>query len=159
MNTEFKQNWTFSEKYMPQIKLILAKHAGKFLQIEVATMDEDMTQGFDLNIIANNKSKIAVRIRRADITFRDITIRALNGGHKTEIHKLRDGYGDWYLYAWESTDGRITEYALIDIHKARLLFTADRNVIPNKDGKTGFYKYSIEEIIKCGALIAYETKS
>lgn len=155
---DFKQNWNFSEKYMPQIKLILAKHAGKFLQIEVATMEEDMTQAFDLNIITHNKSKIAVRIRRADIKFRDITIRALNGGHKTEIHKLRDGYGDWYLYAWESEGNRITEYALIDIHKARHLFTQDRNVIPNTDNKTGFYSYSIEELAKCGALIAYETK-
>ena len=79
-------------------------------------------------------------------------------GHKTEIHKLRDGYGDWYLYAWESEGNRITEYALIDIHKARHLFTQDRNVIPNTDNKTGFYSYSIEELAKCGALIAYETK-
>lgn len=94
MTDEFNRNWKFSEKYMPQIKHILAKHAGKFLQIEVATMEEDMAQAFDLNIITHKKNKIAVRIRRASIKFRDITIRSLNGGHKTEIHKIREGYGD-----------------------------------------------------------------
>jgi hypothetical protein len=158
-DTLFKQNWTFSEKYMPQVKQILSKHAGKFLQIEVATMEEDMTLAFDLNIIAHTKNKISVRIRRAEVKFRDITIRSLNGVYDTEIHKLRKGYGDWYLYAWEGSDGRITEYALIDIHKARQLFMEDRNTIPNTDGKTGFYCYSLAELAVCGALVAYETRN
>lgn len=159
MTELFDNNWKFSEKYMPQIKMILAKHAGKFLQIEKATMQEDMTQAFDLNITNHPKSKIAVRIRRAEIKFRDITIRSINGTHDTEIHKLRNGYGDWYLYVWEGGDNRIVEYALIDIHKARQLFMEDRKTIPNTDGKTGFYYYTLTELALCGALIAYETRN
>lgn len=156
-SNDFKTNWDFSERYMPQVKQILSKYAPRFLRIQVAKPEEDMTQAFDLEILANENSKIAVRIRRADILYRDITIRAKNRNAKTEIHKLREGYGDYYLYAWQ-TGEKIAEYALIDIHKARPLFMQERQIKMNTDGFTGFYIYSIEDFAKVGALIAYETR-
>ena len=157
--TDFKTNWAFSEKYMPQIKQILAKHAGKFLLIQVANMEEDLTQAFDLDVIAGKKTHVSVRIRRASIKFRDITIRAYNKGHKTEIHKLREGFGDWYLYAWVGDNQKIVEYALIDIHAARDLFMKEKPVIPNTDNATGFVNYSFDELAQVGALIAYEKRT
>ena len=151
--SDFKNNWDFSEKYMPTIKRILSKYALRFVSIEVADEQEDMTQAFDLKVTTKN-GRVAVRIRRASIQYRDFTVRAYNKGYKTEIHKLREGYGDWYLYAWES-EGKISEYALIDINKARPLFEKDKDLIPNKDG-TKFYAYAFDELVKCGALVAYE---
>jgi hypothetical protein len=152
----FRQNWDFSEKYMPTIKRILSKHALRFISVEIADEQEDMTQAFDLKI-STQRGRVAVRIRRASSKYRDLTIRAYNKGYKTEIHKLRDGFGDWYLYAWEGEGNKIAEYALIDINKARHLFNDDRELRLNKDGgATGFYAYSFEELITCGALIAYE---
>lgn len=152
---DFKANWDFSEKYMPTIKRILSKHALRFISVDIADEQEDMTQAFDLKI-TTQRGRVAVRIRRASSQYRDLTIRAYNKGYKTEIHKLREGFGDWYLYAWEG-DNKISEYALIDINKARHIFENDRDLIPNKDGgATGFFAYSFDELIKCGALTAYE---
>lgn len=151
----FQNNWQFSEKHMPAVRRILAKHAMRFLKIETATMDEDMKQAFDLKI-TTERGNVAVRIRRGDCNYRDLTIRAYNKGLRTELHKLRDGFGDWYLYAWENANGVITEYALIDVNKARPLFSDNRQIKMNTDGVTGFTIYTFDELIKVGALVAYE---
>ena len=154
----FTKNWKFSEKHMDQIKAILRQLAMHIVKIEVATPDEDMQTATDLKIKIT-AGDVAVRVRRPNCAFRDITIRSINKGNRTEIHKLRDGYGDWYLYAWTDESG-ICEWVLYDIHKMRESGILDqkRSTIPNGDG-TGFYSYSINELSHIGAVIEHHNNT
>lgn len=156
MNTNsFKYNWDWQLQHIEQIKQILKKQAMHIVKIEIASPENDMQHATDLEIQIKGGS-VAVRIRR-DIPYRDITIRAKNGNSNTEIHKLREGYADWYLYAW-TIENKIVEWALLDINIMRLnkLFDETRPIIMNKDGYTGFVTYSLPELNKIGAIVAVD---
>ena len=159
-NQSFKTNWGFQEKYIPRIREILKKHSIHFIDVNIAPKKEDMEEATDM-IITANRGHVAVRIRRGRYTFRDITIRSKNGTYKTEIDKIMNGYADFYLYAWENKDRTdISEYALIDINKARIEVITHgyifKDEIPNNDGKTAFIAFDIEEFRKCGALLEHQ---
>ena len=149
----FQTNWDWQLKQMEDIKDILKSQAIYIIDIEVSTPEEDMKQSTDLKITITT-GDIAVRIRR-DIPWRELTIRAFSGGNKTEIHKLRAGYGDWYLYLW-TVKNKISEWILVDINKMREagLLSEQRPIIMNKDGYTGFVKYTIPELEYHGCLVA-----
>jgi len=152
---QFNDNWSFSEKYMPQVRDILRANAIHLVSIEVASKQDDLHHSTDLNIKVTGGC-VAVRIRRSNKTFRDLTIRAYKGGYKTEIDKLREGFADWYLYAWEGQNNNFDDWILVDINILRRAGMLDqsRRVTMNTDGNSGFVAYSIQELIECGALIA-----
>lgn len=151
----FNKNWDFSEKYICEVQKILQQNAMYIVNVEVATPEDDMKHATDLKIKIT-AGDVSVRIRRSKYTFRDITIRAYKDGYKTEIHKLRDGYGDWYLYAWENTDQNgIAEWVLVDLNKARPLFLKEKEVKMNKDGHSGFVNYSINELEEYNAVVVH----
>ena len=154
MNNIFDANWRFSESYMSEIKEILKSNAMHIVKIEVASEQDDKKHSTDLKIRVSS-GDVAVRIRRSYQQFRDLTIRAKNGNSKTEIHKLRDGYADWYLYLWTDSGG-ICDWILVDIQKMRDsgMLSEARPVKINNDGYTGFYAYSILELQRVGALVA-----
>jgi len=152
----FKVDFAYQEQYLPQVIAILKANATALIAIEVADPDSDMQRATDLNITISSGS-VAVRIRRASQShYRDLTIRAYKNGNKTELHKLREGYAKWYLYAWEDTQGQLAEWMLVDIDKMREaeLFSENRPIKMNKDGYTGFIAYSIGELSKANAIIA-----
>jgi len=151
----FKDNWNYAERKMEQVKVILKSNAMHIVSIEVATPEEDMKQSTDLKIKVT-AGDIAVRVRRPYRDFRDLTIRAYNKGSKTEVHKIREGFGDWYLYAWESEGGKLAEWILVDIDKMREsgLIYQDKEIRMNKDGYTGFVNFSLQELDSINAIIA-----
>lgn len=150
---EFDINWNWQLAHMDDIKAILKSQAMHIVDIQIASPDEDLKQSTDLKIKITT-GDVAVRIRR-DIPWRDLTIRAKNGNSKTELHKLRDGYCDWYLYLW-TEDDKIVEWVFIDINKMREadMFSDQRSVKMNKDGYTGFIKYTIQELENNNCIIA-----
>ena len=149
----FKTNWDWQLKHIEQVKEILRSQSMYIVNIEIATPEEDMKQSTDLKVKIT-AGDVAVRIRR-DIPWRELTIRAKNGNGKTEIHKLREGFGDWYLYAWTIKDV-ITDWILADINimRSKHCFDENRPVIINKDGYTGFVTYSINELESYNAIVA-----
>jgi len=149
----FKQNWDWQLQHIEQIKSIIKSQAMHIIKVEVSSPEDDMKHATDLDVQILG-GRVAVRIRR-DIRYRDLTIRAVNNGKKTEIHKLREGYGDWYLYAW-TTENRVSDWILVDISVMRLnnCFTETRPIIMNKDGCTGFVTYSIGELQRFNAVVA-----
>lgn len=153
MTETFEQNWNWQLEHIEQIKNIIKSQAAHIIKVEISSPEDDMKHATDLDVKIVG-GRIAVRIRR-DIPWRDLTIRAINGIHKTEIHKLQEGYGDWYLYAWTKRN-KIIDWILIDINIMRLndCFIDTRPIIMNKDGYTGFVKYSIRELQNIGAIIA-----
>lgn len=152
-STEFNKNWDWQLQYIEQVKEIIRSQATHIVNIEIASAENDMEHATDLEVRVTG-GNIAVRIRR-DIPWRDLTIRAKNGNARTEIHKLRDGYADWYLYAW-TTENNISDWLLIDLNAMRSkgCFDESRPVIMNKDGYTGFVKYSLPELKSYNAIVA-----
>jgi hypothetical protein len=155
------RDWGYAESKMDQVKKILRQNISDIVRIEVATPDEDMKESTDLKITVSTED-IAVRVRRwcSKCSYRDLTIRSFRrGGTKTELAKLREGYGDLYLYAWEDQKGALADWILVDINKMRKtgLLYEDKSTTFNIDGTTGFVAYSITELDKIGALIAKST--
>ena len=151
----FKANWDYSESKIDQVREILRKNSMHIVSVSVATPNQDMKQSTDL-VISIESGSIAVRIRRPGQRFRDLTIRSYANGSKTEIDKLRKGFGDWYLYAWENKYGELAEWMLVDINKMRKsgLLDKERKTTMNPDRRTGFIAYAIKELDGVGAIKA-----
>lgn len=155
----FQNNWNFQEQYINDVCDIIKSNAMHIIDVSVSTPEDDMQRATDLKITIS-AGDVAVRIRRSQYNFRDITIRAYKNGYKTEIHKLREGCGDFYLYAWENKQQcGFDEYVLFDINKARSVFMEDREIKMNKDGNSGFVAYSIFDIFAQGAIIEHKKLS
>ena len=115
-------SFAFEKQMQGKVVEILRRHAADVVQFNIATNEQDTKQATDF-VVETTIGRIAVRVRRYSSTgekYRDLTIRirATYGG-KTEIDKLRDGWGDLYLYCWQDAAGNLTEYMLVDIHKMR----------------------------------------
>lgn len=150
----FQDNWNWQINYLDDVRNILKNQAMNIVDVEIATPEEDLKQCTDMKVKIT-AGDVAVRIRRENCKYRDITIRAVNKGNRTEIHKLREGYGDWYLYAW--TDGQnIVDWILLDINKFRKsgLLNDGRKITMNPDGVTGFTAYSINELTQHNVVAA-----
>lgn len=136
----------YKQETIQEIKRILLKHSDIFIDINFSTEIEDTKFATDFVVRILNKD-ISVRIRKSDCEFRDFTIRAMTKyGGKTEIHKIKEGYGDIYLYSWQNENREIREYIIVDINKLRNSgLLNDRKTIPNIDG-TGFISIEIDEL-------------
>ena len=158
MNKNYSANRQFADEYTDQLKTILGDHLSDIVKIEVAPDTLDQEEATDM-VIQLKSGMVACRVRRDNIKFRDWTIRTRSFyGKKTEIDKLREGYGDWYLYGW-AKDGKISRWMLIDLLKVRIsgLLDKSRIEIPNTDGgRTKFIAISVPELIEADCLIAQQ---
>jgi len=142
---------------------IIIPHLDMFVNIRNATIKEDTTRATDL-VVELNGSSIAVRIRKPDCKKRDFTIRCttMNNNqvaHKnSEISKVRNGFGDWYIYAWLSkldfgdiASTALGDYIIVNLNDFRdsPLCNYNKWAIPNKDpDDTSFYAYTLKELHK-----------
>ena len=118
-------NIYYTPEVNQQIKNILWKHANLYIDFRIATIEEDTQHATDMKIEMRGKS-IALRMREPGCKYRDFTLRSrVASGNKTEIHKLRDGEGDIYLYGWLNHDRIIEEYIIVDIHELRATHIID----------------------------------
>lgn len=143
----------FADAFEPQIKEILRQNAMYIIDICASDENADRKQATDL-IVKTIGGSVAVRVRR-NTAFRDLTIRSYRDGRKTELHKLREGFADWYLYAW-SSGNTIVEYILVNVNRMRQegLLDSPRKETPNKDGHTRFVDFPIAELREAGCIIA-----
>lgn len=114
-------------------------------------------------VLASTVGHIAFRVRRPDCKYRDLTLRSRRAsGVETEIHKIRKGFGRWYLYAWTiDLSNKFSEWILVDLDKFRGCGLADSNrrEWPNQDGgRTFFFAYKISELLAGGCLVSGSTK-
>lgn len=160
---DFDGNREIELLYRPEVKRIIRQNLSSFLVVlEVAPIEIDMKEVGDF-VVNSNHGHIASRIRRPDVTWRDLTIRtrSRNGGI-TELEKIRQGLGKWYFYGWADGkmpygNGKLKDWMFIDLDIFRtsgLAFCDDRSEIPNKDEKTAFYAYSDNELIYSDCLVA-----
>lgn len=153
-----KDNDVFKNKYQDiifdNLNLIL-KSLNK--ELKQSNHQQDTEEATDY-ILSVNKICVAVRNRKHKFkVFKDITIRCeSNENNKTELHKIKEGYGDVYLYCWQTKDGNdIDSYVLVDLNKLRFsnILSVDRETHPNTNDNTKFINISIDELHKNNCLI------
>lgn len=140
-----------NDRYLLQVRKILVSKAYIFTRFREATLKEDQEQGFDA-VLSFPDVKIPIRIRKNSyLRFMDFTVRSRSKfGMKTEIHKLKEGFGDFYFYAWsDESEKNISTYMILDLNVFRqtLIDKPTKIDVPNGDG-TCFNVYSREELLK-----------
>lgn len=139
----------WADNYLPAIRAVVCGLAQKILTIEFASEQEDQEHAFDY-LVTLSEGKIACRIRRPECDYRDFTIRAWRAsGSKTELSKIKEGFGQWYLYAWAKDEKTFISWVFIDLDKLRTsgLLEKDYPIIPNPDKETGFISLKILDLL------------
>lgn len=142
----YQTNRGFADSYTDAVKDILKQNAMHIVTIAVAQDNLDKQQATDMTITISGGC-VAVRVRRDNTRYRDLTIRSRTKfGGKTELAKIREGFADWYLYCW-TKDGNISEWIIVDLDCLREsgLLDLSRKEIPNGDG-TYFVNVTIAEL-------------
>lgn len=144
----------FANQHMDAIKGILYDNAMHFISVKVAPDILDMKTATDL-IIGIESGDVAVRIRRNNCRYRDLTIRAhRDSGVETEIDKIRNGFARWYLYGWSLNGRELEEWILVDLDVLRNAgLLENRSIIMNNDG-TGFIAISQYELNLNNCIVA-----
>lgn len=152
----FVENWKWQEKYFDDVKRIVKENLHRITVLRIGMPEQDMKEATDL-VVHVNGGTIALRIRDAiKYKYRDLTIRSyVPTGYATEIDKLRQGYGDWYLYAWADSFN-IIEYMLVDLAQVRQsgLLDMKHHIKTNRDG-TKFIAISADDLRTAGALVRH----
>lgn len=157
MRSDVANDWGWADKHLDAIVAVLKQNAMHLLSVHIAPEKSDLKEATDL-VITVDGGDVAVRIRRPRYNdrYKDLTIRAWRRGNiKTEIDKIRDGFARWYLYAWSDGNNGLMDWMLIDIDALRESGLLDRKqIIKNKDGRTGFIAVSEGELRLNNCLIA-----
>lgn len=141
----FQTDWDFQTGYYKTIENIIKSNAQHFISVNIAEPEQDMKQATDFIVVIDG-GEIAVRIRRDNCRFRDLTIRSKKGESKTEIDKIRDGWARYYLYCWTDFNKDISEWIFVDLDIVRnTSLLENHSDIPNGDG-TYFIAISIDEL-------------
>jgi len=121
----------WSDRYLDEIKAILGVHL-----IGEPPVEEDQERNTDLTVLRMNPVRIGVRIRRKEYLERyagEFTIRADRpNGHKTELAKIIEGWGDYFFYGFGGDEG-LLRWALCDLNVFRTWF--NRQLIRMDKGK------------------------
>lgn len=160
MRYDVIQDWQWSDGFLPEVRRILLANALNLFNIEVATEGQDLKQATDMILRVHGEKTIAVRLRRPHYNFRDLTIRAWRDGDvETELHKIRAGFGDFYLYGW-TQDRKIAEWMLVDLDHVRNWGLLEKRPIKyNHDGRTGFIYIPISDLRTFECLISEYVKA
>lgn len=153
MSWQTDKQW--ADKYHSAIKVVVNKIADKIITFNIAPEQEDQTEATDY-IITVEKGTIACRIRKPDCNYRDLTIRSWRkSGTKTELEKIKEGFGRWYIYAWAKNESALAEWWLLDLDALRKspLLKNSRVEKQNKDGKTAFISISSSELYYWNVII------
>lgn len=135
-----------SDRYLKHFQELVKKHASIFIETDIADEYKDTNESTDM-IMFISKPDIALRVRSPKYSYRDITIRSRSKyGGKTEIDKLREGYGDWYFYGWGDGRGKILEYVIADIDKIRRSGLLENKIETLNNDGTAFITIDIADL-------------
>lgn len=151
----YQRDREMADSYTDQVLSILKLLVRHLVVLTVAPAEEDNKHATDFTVKLVGGA-VAVRLRRPDCRFRDLTIRAQRDtGVKTELAKIKAGYASRYFYGWTDANRTIVEWILVDLDQVRAagLLEKKRGLIPNGDG-THFISISIKELSESGCLIA-----
>jgi hypothetical protein len=144
----YQSDRAWSDRFIPAIKRIVGPHL-----LEPSSLKVDTQQAADLVVLTARNLTIAARVRRAHYAERfpfEFTLRAhRTSGARTELQKIIDRWGDWFLYGYATndTDPEIGRWMIVDLHSfrssyARRIITAG-GMRKNTDGKTSFAWFDV----------------
>lgn len=143
----YSDDRAWSDQFIPAIQEIVGRYLTKVAPIEV-----DTKQAGDLIMMQTPQGTIACRMRRPQYLSRypwQITIRSRSiHDRKTEIHKICEGFGDWFFYGFADADNKICRWVLLDLNVFRLYMRFSLSEINfgeqiNVDGTTGFAHFDL----------------
>lgn len=166
MSWQADKKW--ADDFVPAMQVVLAENAGRFVTWELvdASAEDDLKKCTDYLFRADT-ARIAARVRKPEyLHFRDVTIRSCRDtGTVTELAKLREGLGKFYLYAQTSRESyerkKLAKWVLYDLDIARAAGVLEKDwpEKPNrdKDGRpdgTWFIMIPIDALSSAGAIVA-----
>lgn len=147
----WERDKAWADGYLPQIEVAVREVAGQIIEIREGTEDEDQKEATDY-VVHVASGTIACRVRR-NCRYRDLTLRASRpSGVRTELAKIKDGWGRWYLYMWADEDS-IEDWIFVDMDGLRDsgLLNGERRQ-RNPDGVT-FLPLPVPELDAAGCLV------
>lgn len=164
MNHQMAIRKRWSDQYLPDIKSIL----GRALKVDSnfvveATPEEDMRHNTDMIVLADCGARISCRVRQCKQWSiknykNEFTMRCSTpAGGRTEIEKVLNGWGDYFLYGFAAESGpQLFAYFVGDLAIFRMWHSAYLGSCgmppglperPNVDGSR-FRTYRIDELPK-----------
>ena len=158
IQSDWEQDSEFAESYLPEIKRILRENAMLFISVVKADEERDLEKATDLLVKVEN-GDVAVRVRRpTKKQKRDFTLRSWRkSGVKTELQKIREGFGRFYLYIWLDQELEVADWILVDLNALRASGCLKNSLeeILNKDGKTAFVILSLKKLKNSNCLLSW----
>ena len=160
------KGWDFAVNHMPAVRSALCTcPAGMFMDFQTATPKQDMEQATDL-VMDISGGTLAVRVRSRkfwDSAMKfgglpDWAVRCYCRGCRTEIHKLRDGFADWYFFGWSGDNmGSLVAWVVLDLNVIREQHILDQDWQSHKngDGTAGMY-IPLQVLKDRGCIIRHE---
>lgn len=164
--TTFEENKSFADSFIEQQRAILNNNvdvldfnkAKKHHMYRLGTPEEDIYHEADMIIFEFCSLKIALRVRNGhSYDHGDIAIRSKTAyGNRTELDKIIDGEGDYYLYCWTQDGATISEYILFDLDAFRqnIEEILSQSNIPNGYGGA-FTTFSIYEMMQNNCILTH----
>lgn len=120
MGQNWKQDKAWADRYWPEIERVIRQVAGEIIDVRQADDESDQKRATDY-VVSVSSGDIACRIRKWQYwRYAEVTIRSSRPGpYKTELQKIREGFGRWYLYAWAHDDGQFGAWVFVDLDKLR----------------------------------------
>lgn len=162
---KYSADRAWADQWIPTFKQIIGPHL-----LRTSSFEEDVKYAADLIVLTAEDKKIACRVRRegyAKTYPNQFTIRShRDNGAKTELEKIREGWGNWMFYGHESGK-TIHPWWIIDLKSYRSHISHDgwkkeerREIIwgekPNKDG-THFVWFDIKSFPEHPALLVAQS--
>lgn len=129
----------WSDRFINELRRIV----GPYLLVP-SSFEVDTQQAADLVVFRGRDVTVACRVRRhgyADQYPYDFTIRSNRAtGARTELEKIIDGWGDWFLYGHATADGHgLARWMLLDLSafRAALIRAPESVRMQKKDNGDG----------------------
>jgi len=141
MKPDVQVDYQWSFKFYQEADEILSEFVGKTGTPRPSSPERDMHECSDYELNVGGQD-VMIRTRRRGFfkRFGDFTIRSWRASQvPTELDKIRDGHGDYYLYLSNVYD-RSIYYCLWSANDVRDagIFDMDWPQIINRDRQTGF---------------------
>jgi hypothetical protein len=151
----YKEDRYMSDQFIPDLRRIIGTQI-----VNVSSFELDAKGATDLIVFRSNDLHIAARVRSPEYLIRwphDITIRSDRpSGAETELSKIINGFGHWFIYGFDSGDGRtLSKWSIVSLNAFRAALI--RNSWPglpvkitpkeheNKEEKTKFFSFDIRQ--------------
>lgn len=145
----------YGERHLPAVRRALLECLPHIVVLREATLEEDRQRATDLVLEASGS--VAVRVRQPEyLRYRDLTLRAwVEGRERTELDKIREGWGRWYFYAWSDGRDGLAAWMLVDLDRLRASGLLEGLPLRlNPDRRSGFVSLGHAALKRAGCVAA-----